>query len=139
MLSLTYLSSATELLDETRLAALLATIRPANEARGLTGMLLYSDGNIIQVLEGPDEAVEETFRAISADSRHHGIIEMLRDPITERAFPDWSMGFRHVGLDQVRELPGYTDFLADRSLSGGLGSEAEPAYRMLEIFRETLA
>lgn len=138
MLSLTYLSSASTLLDETTLAAILSDVRPRNEARGLTGMLLYSDGNIIQVLEGPPDAVEETFAAIQDDPRHRGILVMLREEVTERAFPDWSMGFRSVRADEVRRLPGYTDFLRGSDLAEGLGDRAAPAYQLLEIFRDNL-
>lgn len=138
MLSLTYLSSASELLDESALTALLSDIRPRNEARGLTGMLLYSDGNIIQVLEGPEDAVEATFAAIQGDERHGGIFVMLRDDIEERAFPDWSMGFRGVRAEEVRRLPGFTDFLRDSALAADLGDRAAPAYRLLEIFRDSL-
>ena len=138
MLSLTYLSSATDLMGEQELAEILATTRPRNEERGLTGMLLYADGNIIQVLEGPDRAVDETFAAISRDPRHRGILMMLREPIDERAFPDWSMGFRAVGREDVRRLPGYSEFLADPRLSAGLGDRAAPSYQLLEIFRDNL-
>jgi hypothetical protein len=138
MLSLTYLSSATHLLDERELAELLAQTRPRNEEQGLSGMLLYSDGNFIQVLEGPDDAVDETFARISADPRHHGILVMLREEITERAFPDWSMGFRALRREEVRELPGYSAFLADPSLSEGLTARPAASYQLLEIFRDNL-
>lgn len=137
MLSLTYLSSATDLMDEQELMDLLATSRPRNEERGLTGMLLYCDGNVIQVLEGPDDVVDETFATISKDPRHRGILVMLRDEITERAFPDWSMGFRTVGRDDVRRLPGYSEFLAD-PMSEGLGDRAARSYQLLQIFRDNL-
>lgn len=138
MLSLTYLSSASELLDEPALVQILAESRPRNHERGLTGMLLYSDGNIIQVLEGPDDAVEETFRTISADPRHHGILIALRDPITTRAFPDWSMGFRSVRREELRQLPGFSEFLAPDGRGSDLGDQAAPAYQLLEIFRDSM-
>lgn len=137
MLSLTYLSSATDLLDERQLADLLGEVRALNERRGLTGMLLYSDGNFIQVLEGPDDAVDEAFRAISADPRHHGLLVTLRDPIEERVFPDWSMGFRHVRDDEVRRLPGFSEFLSDPAAAPP-GQRAALSYQFLEIFRDSL-
>ena len=48
--SLTYVSTATTLMSVPELVAMLEEIRPRNRDRGLTGMLLYSGGNIIQVL-----------------------------------------------------------------------------------------
>jgi hypothetical protein len=71
---------------------MLATIRPKNETLCLTGMLLYSGGNIIQTLDGPDEAVDTTFASIVRDPRHRGVFTLLRERIDERAFPDWTMG-----------------------------------------------
>lgn len=136
MLSLTYVSSAAELLDAAELETLLAAWRPRNQERGLTGMLLYSDGNVIQVLEGPAESVEATFATIEADPRHHGVIVLLREQVAERAFPDWSMGFRRIGRDDLAELPGHSDFLS-QPLGAGLGPDATSAHRLLEVFRDT--
>ncbi|WP_164519484.1 BLUF domain-containing protein [Nocardioides ferulae] len=110
MLSLTYLSSVTETLDEAELVDLLAGSRARNEAAGITGLLLYRDGNVIQTLEGPHVAVEETFARIRRDPRHRGVIVLLREEVAERAFPEWSMAFRSVGVRQG-EVPGFSDFL----------------------------
>lgn len=137
MLSLTYVSSSAGLISAEQLGAMLAAIRPKNEALGITGMLLYSDGNIIQTLEGPEDAVEETFRSIEEDPRHRGIIVVLREPVTERAFPDWSMGFRQLAGSDLGALPGYSSFLS-QPLAADLGAAAAPAYRLLEVFRDTV-
>lgn len=136
MLSLTYLSSATTLFDEQQLTDLLADSRPRNEERGLTGLLLYADGNFAQVLEGPDEAVERTFASISADRRHHGLIVALRDQVEQRAFPDWSMGFRAMAADDVRRLPGYSEFLTTWGRDRVFGDRAAASYQLLEIVRD---
>jgi hypothetical protein len=137
MLSLTYFSSATELLDVPALREMLAQIRPRNEARNLTGMLLYSGGNIIQTLEGPDEVVDATFASILADPRHHGVFTVLREPVSERAFPDWSMGFRHLSPEEVRETEGFTSFL-QQPAGHDLGDSAGAAYALLTAFRQNM-
>jgi hypothetical protein len=137
MLSLTYVSSASQTLDATALVDLLAAIRPRNEELGLTGMLLHSGGNIIQVLEGPDPVVEETFAAIERDPRHHGVLVMLREQVGERAFPDWSMGFRAVGDADLQDVDGYSDFMR-RPVGSGLGDSTRAAYRLLELFRDNM-
>lgn len=136
MLSLTYVSSAAALLDAGQLEELLVAWRPRNQARDLTGMLLYSDGNVIQVLEGPEESVDATFATIEADPRHHGVIVLLREEVDERAFPDWSMGFRRVARDDLAALPGHSDFLS-QPLGADLGPDATSAHRLLEVFRDT--
>jgi hypothetical protein len=137
MLSLTYVSSASRMLDAGSLVDLLVDIRPRNEELGLTGMLLYSGGNIIQTLEGPEDVVEDTFATIGRDPRHRGVLVLLRDRVQERAFPDWSMGFRELGAADLDGVSGYNDFLR-RPAGRGLGDSGHAAYRLLELFRENM-
>ncbi len=137
MLSLTYVSSATGLLDVPALVDLLTTVRRRNEELGLTGMLLYSGGNIIQNLEGPADVVDATYAAIERDPRHRGVLLVLREPIEERGFPDWSMGFREVGDSEIQGVDGFSDFMR-RPLGEGLGDSTRAACRLLELFRDNM-
>ncbi|GAA4703028.1 BLUF domain-containing protein [Nocardioides conyzicola] len=137
MLSLTYVSSTKELLSVQELVELLEAIRPKNDELELTGMLLYSGGNVIQTLEGPDETVEQIFASIEVDPRHTGVLVLLREQIEERAFPQWSMGFRNLGDREVHDIEGYEDFTR-RSFAQGLGAQTSPAYRLLELFRANM-
>ena len=57
-----YASSAVQLFAPEELRALLETSRRNNAARGVSGMLLYKDGNFLKVLGGREAAV----RAIAA-------------------------------------------------------------------------
>lgn len=56
-------------------------------------MLLYHDGCFFQVLEGESEPLERTFAAIARDTRHGGVIILKSRAVTERALPQWSMGY----------------------------------------------
>ncbi len=94
MFQIVYVSSARDLLSHDDLLGVLRVSRRNNAAVGVTGALLYTDGNFMQVLEGPREAVMETFDRIERDARHRGVLVMLRQEIEEREFPEWSMGFR---------------------------------------------
>ncbi len=136
MLSVTYVSSATRLLGEPELIDLLTSVRPKNDRLGLTGMLLYRDGNIIQTLEGPDDAVESTYATIAADSRHKGILMLINEQMSERRFPDWSMSFHQVSGPELEKLEGFSAFL--KSSGDQFGSSTEPVYRMLELFRDNM-
>jgi hypothetical protein len=132
--SLSYVSSATELMTVPQLVEMLEEIRPRNHRLELTGMLLYSGGNIVQALEGPDEAVETVFAAIESDPRHAEVKVVHRSPIGQRAFEDWSMGFRNVSEREVRDIDGYADFLR-HPVGQGLGDQAGATYDLLERFR----
>jgi len=106
-----YVSSAVGGFGPDELRALLVQSRAKNAQLGITGILLYQDGNILQVLEGERETVETLVERIEADPRHRGFIRLLDREIDERGFPDWSMAFRDLADPALRELPGYSAFL----------------------------
>jgi hypothetical protein len=88
--------------------ALLQILKVANinnKRRQITGMLLYSEGNILQVIEGETEPLYDTFASIEADTRHHGIIVLLEKEIETRSFSDWSLGFRQISPTDVEMFP----------------------------------
>jgi hypothetical protein len=89
-----------------------------NAKRGVTGMLLYKEGNFMQVLEGDEREVRIVFyEKISADTRHKDIIVLLQGSVAERQFSDWAMGFRDLDSLGVQDIPGYSEFL-NTPLSG---------------------
>lgn len=135
MLSMAYLSSASVPYSDEDLADLLLHSRANNGRLGLTGMLLYRDGQFLQVLEGPDEVVRERYEVISADARHRDVHKLLESQITERQFPEWTMGFRAMTDVVVADIPGYADFFGSRSARLGGTQKANRARLLLEWFR----
>lgn len=117
MISLTYLSTARANFTDDDLVELLAISREKNHAAGLTGVLLYAGGHFIQTLEGPTEAVDATFGRIQRDLRHRSIDVALREEVEAPFFPDWSMGFETMDLDEARQLPGFNDYLTHGTIS----------------------
>ncbi len=109
--SLTYVSSATRDMTEQDIKDILHTSRRNNQARNITGMLLYRNGYFIQALEGEEEDVMELYHRIEQDPRHKNALVVSTDPIEERVFNDWSMGFKNLDNINPDELEGYTDFL----------------------------
>ena len=110
---LAYLSSALAKPSESGLRAILDTSRRNNSTGGITGLLLYHDGNFFQVLEGPKDAVLACYDRIVADPRHHGHIVLLSEKIGQRNFSDWSMAYvpyadltveRRKGLHDLQAL-----------------------------------
>lgn len=134
LLTLTYTSSATRLLSVAQLVDLIEQIRPKNERLGVTGLLLYSGGNVIQTLEGSPRAVEEVFEVIAADGRHTDVQVVDRRPVSTRAFATWSMGFRNVSAREVADLQDFGAFARD-SVGADLSAHAASAFALLERFR----
>lgn len=123
MISTTYFSSATGPWSTEELEELLKLCRTNNAEARITGVLLYSDGNFIQTLEGPVEAVDRVMEMVGKDPRHNNVHVHRRAEITERDFSGWSMGFRQVPLEQASELPGFTDYLRTGQVEGAAGRQ----------------
>lgn len=99
-------------MDDDELLSLLAQARDRNRRQGITGILLYSNGNFFQVLEGEENDVGEVYESILKDKRNHGNIVIVKERISERSFPNWSMGFRKLSENDLRSIDGYSDFMS---------------------------
>ena len=106
---LVYVSSAVELFSDAALNELLEKSRTNNSARGVTGLLLYKEGNFMQFLEGPKEQVLEVMNKVKADPRHRGVIVLLQEEHEGREFEEWSMGFKK--LHGEKGVTGYSEVL----------------------------
>ncbi|MDO9238184.1 MAG: BLUF domain-containing protein [Aquabacterium sp.] len=78
---------------------ILTASRKVNPSLGITGLLCYSGDIFLQVLEGGREAVNQLYNTISRDPRHHDVVILHYEEITERRFAGWTMG--QVNLDRV--------------------------------------
>jgi hypothetical protein len=87
------------------LAAILDSSERNNKRNNITGMMSYSDGNVMQVLEGEKETVLKTYQAVQLDLRHYDIFLLLDEEIATRIFASWSMGFRQISTADMQEFP----------------------------------
>jgi hypothetical protein len=106
MHAIAYLSAASWNLLEDEIEHIVAESRRRNALNGVTGVLLYCDGIFMQYLEGEEDAVVETFVRICRSGSHHEIIELMNQPIVEREFADWTMGFSRPSPEDFVELAG---------------------------------
>ena len=111
MIRFVYTSSSVKPFSNDELLLLLDRARRNNSKLGITGMLLYKDGEFMQALEGGEAQVHSLSAQIAKDPRHKEIMTVLDSPCTEREFPDWSMGFRNLNDMAPQEVPGYSTFL----------------------------
>jgi hypothetical protein len=111
MIQLIYYSSASYPYSKEDLLEILNKSRENNERENITGILLYKDGSIMQVLEGDAEDVERRYAIISRDPRHKDVILVGEAEISERQFGDWTMGFRDLADSQLESLKGYNQSL----------------------------
>jgi hypothetical protein len=133
-----YVSTASKLFNSTELRDMLKESHARNQEAGITGMLLYKDGQFMQVLEGTPEAVTATFSRISRDSRHHGIMVLVKGAVQERRFPGWSMAFRDLNLPDHQDVPGYSEFLNTPLTGKEFADNPERCEKLLLAFKKTI-
>lgn len=97
--TLIYRSRARDLPGLNALDGLLALARQRNTAMDVTGILLFDGVHFVQLLEGPDAAVDALFESIRQDSRHGNVVRLMRDQGAVRRFEGEAMG-----LIDMREL-----------------------------------
>ena len=135
MLTIAYVSAAVEPYSQDDLLALLAQSRRDNAAHGVTGCLLYKQGEFMQFLEGEEAEVRQLFENIKRDRRHHCIFQFLDRQTQTAAFGDWSMGFFDLS-GASDKVPGYNDFM-NRMYTLNEPAAADNAYiRVLQRFRD---
>lgn len=91
--ALVYVSSATGRISDQQIDGILASSRRHNAQAQVTGTLLHHDGTFLQYLEGPAKGMERVWQRVSTCRMHHGINVLLREPLPERYFDQWHMGF----------------------------------------------
>ncbi|AGX88121.1 BLUF domain-containing protein [Candidatus Symbiobacter mobilis] len=120
---------------ETEMASILQSCHYHNKINGITGMLLYSDGSFLQVLEGQPEDVHETFDRICRDPRHCNIVFMTEEGVEERSFAHWSMGYMHLGPEQVAQFPKYARFFQFGFSASELRDNPGTSQELFQMFR----
>jgi hypothetical protein len=89
---LIYQSSATVAITAHQLELLLPTWRANNHALGISGVLLYGEEGIMQILEGEPSRVHALYQRIAQDVRHFNVHAVADGLVSQRAFGQWSMG-----------------------------------------------
>jgi len=99
-----YVSAAAPQTSEQDTAEFLKEVRKTNRKNDVSGMMLYVGGWILLLLEGDANKVDAAFQEIIGAKRKMRAI--LREPVTEREFPDWIMGFEAVASAEAARLLG---------------------------------
>ena len=64
-----------------------------NLESGISGCLLIGSNSYLQLLEGPDSAVESLYLKIKDDSRHKKVKKLFEQHVEKKLFSSWSMKF----------------------------------------------
>ena len=77
--------------DEAALNGILITSRWNNPRDAITGALICRQDLYLQLLEGPQAAVEARYGSIARDVRHLEVVKRVSRQVSERLFPNWAM------------------------------------------------
>jgi hypothetical protein len=91
--AIAYLSTASRTFQPNDIEAMLGSARLFNELAGVTGALLLHGSTFFQYIEGPPTGLQEGYGRIQRSSLHSGIIELFNQPVQQREFGEWYMGF----------------------------------------------
>ena len=92
LVRLMYASRALPSVDHDELLAIVRKSKSNNGPLGVTGVLCFSEGIFLQVLEGGRSPVNRLYNRIAADPRHTQVELLTYQEIGERRFAGWSMG-----------------------------------------------
>ena len=130
-----YISTAEPVLTEDTLLELLLESQERNTEHKITGLVLHADGNIIQIIEGPEAATKRLFKNIKADHRHRGVTLISSKCIERRDFPQYKMGFKRTyDKDLQTELTNFSHIVDKGALSP---EELEGMSKIVRVFLET--
>lgn len=94
-----------------------------NEGGEITGILLLSDESFLQVLEGPEDTVNDLYCKIIQDKLHADVTLIAYEQIANKSFDGWSMrvldlndlpeATREIFLLKYKDTEGYIDIPND--------------------------
>jgi hypothetical protein len=122
---LVYISTTREPLDDATLAAILTRARQRNAEYGVTGVLLYSDQSVMQVLEGVETAVDIIYRIVCNNPLHSGVTVVQDRMLPQRDFGSWAMAYQPIHKSALEQLTG-AKVLAPEVLAGIAADLTQP-------------
>jgi len=100
LFELVYTSIACGPLSVSDVEELMHAARAKNSRLQITGVLLSSGREFLQILEGPEDHVRALFASIEADVRHDSVRTVFSGNITQRGFSAWSMAYRSCSEEE---------------------------------------
>jgi hypothetical protein len=134
-----YSSQATEPMTVTGLEEILTDARTGNQARNVTGALVYVDGVFFQIIEGDRDVVRNLMASIASDSRHHSVKVFYEAEVDVRAFQSWSMAYLSPTPEQMSIWAGLPGTATVEELLADVSSDPHRVPRILVSVLNALA
>jgi hypothetical protein len=94
---------------ERGLSSIQAASARNNADVSVTGLLLYSGGHFLQILEGREAVIERLYQKISSDLRHTDVTRLICQRIECRQFENWQMGLLNLDRESAIDRQRFED------------------------------
>jgi hypothetical protein len=134
-----YASQAAEPMSVAGLEEILVDARAGNQARDVSGALVYYYGVFFQIIEGDEDVVRHLMANIASDTRHHSVKIVYEAEIGQRAFRSWSMAHVSATAEQLSKWAGLPGTATVQELLAEINRVPDRAPRMLVNILAVLA
>jgi hypothetical protein len=117
---------------EHEILTLLKQSRIANRKNDVSGMLLYPGECFLQLFEGEERMVDAVCSTLFRTKPRLRLTQLVREAISEREFPEWTMGFVTVDPKEAGQLLGDDDLFQSATTATRL--DAHGAKTLISIF-----
>jgi hypothetical protein len=113
-----YISNKTKDLSTKELDHLLESLVKKNNKTHISGILMLKNNHFFQIMEGEADIVNDLFKVIKKDTRHHGVIKLLETSIKDRVFEDYETGHFSVITDysNLKKLRIYFEWIKEANI-----------------------
>ena len=99
-----YVSSLNRNLDIGDLKEFSASFQYENKKRDVSGVLVFSQGVVMQYIEGSEKDIDALYKNIAKDVRHSSVIKIGEGYIKNKIFKSWNMRVEKVEINKLLEL-----------------------------------
>jgi hypothetical protein len=134
---LIYVSQRKPSCTDSEIQKILDSCTKNNGKAGITGVLLYTDNQFIQCLEGDYRHIIQLYNKIKTDERHKTPVLISCAPISARLFPSWQMGARQLNgeIAYITNLDASEQNLFIEILSGMKQTDLKALLLLKKFFR----
>lgn len=101
-----YSSQATGPMTTADLERILVDARAGNEARNVTGALVFVEGVFLQILEGDKDVLRGVMASIARDARHDSVTVFHEAEVDVPTFGTWRMAYVSATPEEVSAWAG---------------------------------
>ena len=106
-----YVSTASPYIEGKDIDNILSYTENWNMNHSITGILLSSEGNFFQVIEGESSIIKELFDNIAKDPRHRNLIRIFNKEIKNAEFTHYKATFLSKRTTNLPQDISYLDYI----------------------------